>query len=73
MHKSEVETQREQRRSTERTDCYCIAAVAYLVWWLLNHMPTTFWEVLVLDWVRIPLGSNFSGSAGFVSGHAYSL
>ena len=22
------------------------------------------------DWVRVPLGSNFSGSAGGVSGHA---
>ena len=25
------------------------------------------------DWVRIPLGLNFSGSAGGVSGHAQSL
>ena len=24
-----------------------VVAVAHLVWWLLNHMPATYWEVLV--------------------------
>ena len=35
-------------------------------------MPATYWEVLVRT-VRILLGSNFSGRAGGVSGHAKSL
>ena len=47
-----------------------VVAVAQLVWWLLNHMPATYWEVLVRAGFESQLRWNFSGSASGLSGHA---